>query len=184
MNNPSSSTLSSNANWGPLKIAGLYLLIGGLWILFSDQLAPDHKISTPDRISYIKAGDISVTAFLLYWFIRQHMRRYAAARNNAPDHRCAPGPHFICNADQRYQFTNKAYEEWFGHGHRKTPGEMLGEGLQDNFRLLRALRGNVTYETEMRMGRQTRFVNATYVPDRGKWTDQGFLCIGTGYHRT
>ena len=39
MNNHSSSTLSSKVNWGPLKIVGLYLLIGGLWILFSDRLA-------------------------------------------------------------------------------------------------------------------------------------------------
>jgi PAS domain S-box-containing protein len=64
---------SAPQNRDAIKIAGLYLLLGSLWILFSDQLA---LLLTRDpallsRISLFKGwGFIIVTALLLYWLIR------------------------------------------------------------------------------------------------------------------
>lgn len=70
-----------------IKIAGLYLLLGSLWILFSDQLL---LLLTRDpalfsRISLFKGwGYIIVTALLLYWLIR---RRNAGLRESEARYR-------------------------------------------------------------------------------------------------
>ncbi|NJN97581.1 MAG: PAS domain S-box protein [Anaerolineales bacterium] len=75
MNDRSLSSESAPQNWDALKIAGLYLLTGSLWILFSDQLA---LMLTRDpvllnRISLFKGwGYIVVTALLLYWLIQRY----------------------------------------------------------------------------------------------------------------
>ena len=118
MKNHSPSTASSNRNWGPFKFAGLYLLIGGLWILFSDQLAAqitsDPVLLT--RISLYKGwGYVLVTALLLYWLIRRFTTALRAGEEQL---------HLITDAlpalisyvdvDKRYQSSNTAYEDWFG----------------------------------------------------------------------
>jgi PAS domain S-box-containing protein len=67
-------------NWkrGPIKIAGIYLLAGVLWILFSDiiaaAIAPDQATLTKINI-YKGGGFIVVTAGLLYWLIRRYASR-------------------------------------------------------------------------------------------------------------
>jgi PAS domain S-box-containing protein len=176
MNNDSSSTLSSRVNWGPLKIAGLYRLIGGLWILFSDRLAAqitsDPALLT--KISLYKCwGYVSVTALLLYWLIR---RQNTALRGGEEQLRlitdALPALISYVDADKRYQFNNQDYEDWFGHkAQGKYLEEVLGNaayqtisGYVDN-----VLKGEtVTYETEIPYkDGGTRFVNAMYVPDRG-----------------
>lgn len=187
MNNPSSSTLSSNANWGPLKIAGLYLLIGGLWILFSDRLAAqitsDPVLLT--RISLYKGwGFVSVTAFLLYWLIRQHTQ---ALRGSEKQMRlitdALPALISYVDADQRYQFSNKAYEEWFGHeAQGKHLEEVLGTAAYKTISgyVDRVLMGEfVTYETEIPYkDGGARFVNAAYIPDgRGNGQVKGFFAL-------
>src|SRR6266508_2172792 len=119
MNNPSSSTLSSKANWVPLKIAGLYLLIGGLWILFSDELAAQIT-SDPAllaKISLYKGwGFIFVTALLLYGLIRRHTSTLRGGEEQLHLITDAlPALISYVDSDKRYRFSNKAYEEWFGH---------------------------------------------------------------------
>lgn len=63
---------------GAIKIAGLYLLIGFLWILFSDQLV-DLLVSDQDlyhQISVYKGwGYVLVTGILLYFLIKNHTDR-------------------------------------------------------------------------------------------------------------
>ena len=176
MDTHSSSTLSSKVNWGPLKIAGLYVLIGGLWILFSDRLAAqitsDPVLLT--KISLYKCwGYVFVTALLLYWLIR---RQNTALRGGEEQLRLItdafPALISYVDADKRYQFNNKAYKDWFGHeAQGKHLEEVLGNvayqtisGYVDN-----VLKGEtVMYETEIPYkDGGTRFVNATYVPDRG-----------------
>jgi PAS domain S-box-containing protein len=187
MNNPSSATLASNVNWGPLKIAGLYLLIGGLWILFSDRLAA--RITTDPalltRISLYKGwGFIFVTAFLLYWLIRQDTDALSSSEKQMRLITDAlPALISYVDSDRCYQFSNKAYEEWFGHeAHGKHLEEMLGmtayktiSGYVD-----RVLAGEfVTYETELpyKDGGE-RFVNATYIPDgHGNGQVKGFFAL-------
>ena len=65
------------ANWkrGPLKITGIYLLSGVLWIIFSDIVAAmiSSDEATLTKISIYKGwGYIIVTASILYWLIRRY----------------------------------------------------------------------------------------------------------------
>lgn len=74
MNNRAFASIATVRNWGAFKIAGLYLLIGSLWILFSDQVvaAITTDPATLTRLSMIKGwGYIIVTALLLYWLIQR-----------------------------------------------------------------------------------------------------------------
>ncbi|MFN8383620.1 MAG: PAS domain S-box protein [Anaerolineales bacterium] len=64
--------------WGAIKIVGLYLLIGFLWILFSDSLVaflvPDADLIK--QISIYKGwGYVLVTGLLLYFLIKDHTDR-------------------------------------------------------------------------------------------------------------
>jgi PAS domain S-box-containing protein len=176
MSNHSSSTLSSKVNRGPLKIAGLYLLIGGLWILFSDRLAAQI---TSDQVLLSKIclyqgwGFVFVTALLLYWLIR---RQNTALRGGEEQLRlitdALPALISYVDADKRYQFSNQAYEDWFGHEVQgKHLEEVLGNAAYQTISgyVDSVLKGEtVKYETEIPYkDGGTRFVNATYVPDRG-----------------
>ena len=159
---------------GPLKIAGLYLLIGSLWILFSDKLAA--RIATDQAmfttISIYKGwGYVLVTAALLYWLI---LRDTAATRRSEEQLRLVTDalPVLISYVDaaRRYQFANQAYEEWFGH---KPLGKHLEEALGTlayktiSGYIDKVLAGEtVSYETEIPYkDGGARFVNAMYVPD-------------------
>jgi PAS domain S-box-containing protein len=176
MNNHLLSTVSSDRNSGPLKIAGLYLLIGGLWILFSDQLAA--KITSDPvlltRISLYKGwGYILVTAFLLHLLIR---RQNVALRGGEEQLRlitdALPALISYVGADRRYRFSNQAYEEWFGYeAQGKHIEAVLGTAAYKTISgyVDKVLAGEfVTYETEIPYkDGGARFVNATYVPDKG-----------------
>jgi PAS domain S-box-containing protein len=70
--------LIGRLDWGAIQIAALYLLLGGLWILFSDQaaarIAVNEKMFT--AISLYKGwGYVLVTALLLYWLVQRYTRR-------------------------------------------------------------------------------------------------------------
>src|SRR5215211_4073241 len=83
MNKQRSPYLWSNFNWGALQIAGLYLLIGALWILFSDKVAANFA-SNEDMLATISLykgwGYVLVTALLLYWLIRRHTAGLGASK--------------------------------------------------------------------------------------------------------
>ena len=72
------STKTTTPVWGAIKIVGLYLLIGFLWILFSDQLV-DLLVSDQavyHQISIYKGwGYVLVTGILLYFLIKNHTDR-------------------------------------------------------------------------------------------------------------
>ncbi|HSL44773.1 MAG TPA: PAS domain S-box protein [Anaerolineales bacterium] len=72
-------------SWGAIQIAGLYTLIGGLWILFSDRIAAQIALSEEmlTTISLYKGwGYILVTAFMLYWLIQRHARRLTQSEDS------------------------------------------------------------------------------------------------------
>jgi PAS domain S-box-containing protein len=80
------------------------------------------------------------------------------------------------DSEQRYQFSNKTYEEWFGHTSSELTGQhirnLLGEPAYQAIRgyVERALSGKkVSFESELpyKWG-GTRYVTATYVPDFGE----------------
>ncbi|MEW5830584.1 MAG: PAS domain S-box protein, partial [Chloroflexota bacterium] len=79
-----------NPNWnkpdrGGLLIAGLYLLLGGLWILFSDRLAAlltaNHEVYM--LLSTLKGwGYVLVTGVLLYFLIQRNNRALRRANRD------------------------------------------------------------------------------------------------------
>jgi PAS domain S-box-containing protein len=76
MNDPEISRQIDPKNRAAFKIASIYLVIGSLWILLSDQLA---ALITTDRaaltqLSMIKGwGYVFITAALLYWLVRREI---------------------------------------------------------------------------------------------------------------
>jgi PAS domain S-box-containing protein len=162
--------------WGPLKIAAVYLLIGAVWILFSDRLAAkmalDQQMLTTISI-YKGWGYILVTAVMLYWLIHRHSTRLRMSEERLRTLTDAlPALISYVDRDRRYRFNNRAYEEWFGH---KVDGRQMEEVAgTDAYQKVspyidKALKGErVSYETELTLkdaGR--RFVSASYVPDQG-----------------
>jgi PAS domain S-box-containing protein len=170
---------SVDRHWSALKIAGLYLLAGGLWILFSDQLAA-AVASGPamlTRLSMLKGwGYIVVTALLLYWLIRRHT---AALRKGEEQLRqvtdAMPALISYVDSDQHYRFNNRAYEEWFGHSRAEVQGKHLEQVLGTaayqaiSRHVEAALNGQlVTYEAEVPYkDGGMRFIQAAYIPDIG-----------------
>jgi signal transduction histidine kinase/ActR/RegA family two-component response regulator len=78
MNQRLRRAFSSVRSWGALRISGLYLLAGGLWILFSDRLVA-VAVRDPDvrtLLGVLKGwAYIAVTALLLYLMISRHVAR-------------------------------------------------------------------------------------------------------------
>ncbi len=61
--------------WGPIRIAGIYLVLGIIWILFSDQIAAKlaPNPATLTQISIYKGwGYVIVTALLLHLLVRRY----------------------------------------------------------------------------------------------------------------
>ena len=165
----------NSSNLGSLKIAGLYLLIGALWILFSDvvveRTVPDP--STLTTISIYKGwGFIVVTAILLYWLIQHH-----TAELREDDERL----HLITDAipalisymdlNRSYRFSNRAFEDWFGsRADGKNMDEFLGQAVYQTIAgyVDEAMSGKrVHYQAEIPYSNGARFVDATYIPDTG-----------------
>ncbi len=78
--------VSTQRRRGTFKIVAVYVLISGLWIIFSDQvaalIAPDPQ--TLLTINTLKGwGYTMVTALLLYWLIRRHTIQLLSARGQS-----------------------------------------------------------------------------------------------------
>src|SRR5215211_2932521 len=75
MNKRPFSPLSTALKWRPLEIAGVYLIVGLLWISFSDQVAARLALNE-DMFAVLSLykgwGYVLLTAFLLYWLIQRH----------------------------------------------------------------------------------------------------------------
>ena len=160
--------------WGPIRIAGIYLTLGVLWILFSDQLAtqiaPDEDVFA--RISTYKGwGFVVVTALLLFSLIRRHTAMLMEnERQLSLVTDALPALISYVDSDRRYRFNNKAYRNWFG---KEATGrhieEVLGAKAYQTIsrHVEQALAGQfVKYETMIpyKNGGE-RYVNASYVPD-------------------
>ena len=165
-----------NGGEAALRIAGLYLLVGVLWILFSDQVVAtitrDPALLT--QISMYKGwGFIIVTALILYLLIRGHSRALQQSEQRLLTLTNAlPVLISYVGTDKRYLFANQEYEEWFGH--QPAGREVIDVVGKTAYQQLEpyidaALQGNrVSYETRVDLQNAgTRFINATYVPDHG-----------------
>jgi PAS domain S-box-containing protein len=174
-------------NPGSLQISAIYLLIGALWILFSDKLA-QRIAPTPEALTQISIykgwGFIVVTTVMLYWLIQQHT---AAITESEEKLRLVtdamPALISYLDSDRRYQFSNQAYEEWFSD---KVDGRKMDDVVGATaYRSISkyvdaALRGEmVHYQMEVPyQDGSVRFVDATYVPDKSKdGTVRGFYAL-------
>jgi len=172
-----SSSVPSSQNWGPLRIAGIYVLVGSLWILFSDKaaskIAPDEITLTTISI-YKGWGYVVVTSLILYWMIQ----RYTLALQRSKDQLqlvidALPVLISYVDSDKRYKLNNKAYENWFGHPQTDIYGKHIEDVLGASaYQVISnhvdlALAGKATtYEAEIPyQNGGPRFVIATYVPD-------------------
>jgi PAS domain S-box-containing protein len=174
MNKRPLSALSSTLRWGALEIAGIYLIVGITWILFSDRMAARVALNEGmlATISLYKGwAYVLVTALLLYWLIQRHTTRLRASEMRLQQVIDAlPALISYVDKDRRYQLANEAYEEWFGEEPQgKHMDEMLGQIAYQKISKYvdKVLKGETTYyETEIpyRDGGE-RYVNATYVPD-------------------
>jgi PAS domain S-box-containing protein len=118
-------------DFSALTIAGLYLLIGGLWILFSDQLAavlfrdPGMLIT----VSTLKGwGYVVVTGFFLYALVRH---RTAALRASQARYRylLAMSPDGTAvHQDGRIVFINPAGAKMLGAAE---PGDVIGKPITE-----------------------------------------------------
>lgn len=73
----------SKEKLSPLKIAAIYAVAGGLWILFSDRLLASliENIQLLTRFQTYKGwGFVAVTALLIYWLIKRYV---SEIRNSA-----------------------------------------------------------------------------------------------------
>ena len=175
MNRYKAPVFLNSSRSGSLRIAVIYLLIGILWILLTDRAVEQITLdpATLTTISIYKGwGFILVTAMILYWLIQRHTAELGENESRlrlVTD--AMPALISYVDSDLRYRFNNQAYEEWFGN---KADGKKINEVLgTDAYRKIaryvdEALRGRlVTYQTEIPyLGKGTRFVEATYVPDR------------------
>jgi PAS domain S-box-containing protein len=158
-----------------LQIAGIYLILGILWILFSDQIAA--RISSSEEtlaiISLYKGWVyVLVTALLLYGLLlRQTTRLHAGEMQLQRVLDALPALVSYIDKDQRYRFTNRAYQDWF-------EGETLGKHIREVVGVPayqsalpyveKVLSGEtVRYETAMLLPAGERSISAIYVPDIG-----------------
>jgi len=89
------------------------------------------------------------------------------------------------DSEQRYQFNNKAYEEWFGVSRSEFRGrhvkEVLGASTYEAIRgyVQQALAGRpVSFETTLLLGGQERHVLANYIPHVGQQGEtQGYFAL-------
>jgi len=158
-----------------MKIAGIYLLVGALWILFSDmvveRIAPNPSALTTISI-YKGWGFIIVTALLLYWLIQRH-----TAELREDDERlhlitdAIPALISYLDSNRIYRFSNRAFEDWFGsRADGKNMDEFLGQAVYQTVAgyVDEVMRGKrVHYQAEIPYSNGARFVDATYIPDRG-----------------
>ena len=91
------------------------------------------------------------------------------------------------DSEQRYQFNNKTYEEWFGRSRAELKGrhikEVLGEPAYEAIRghVEGALSGQaVSYESTLSLGGKERHVLANYVPHVGERGEtKGYFALVT-----
>src|SRR5690349_3127621 len=172
--------------WGALENCGVYLIIGSLLILFSDEIAARFASSeeTLATISIYKGwGFVLITGFLLYWLIQRHTGALRTSEMQLQSVIDAM-PAFIAyvDKDRYYRLTNHAYKEQF----QDTPvgkhiEEVIGEQAYESISkyVEKVLDGEVTsYEMTIPIQGQEIFLSTTYIPDTDvDGRTQGFFVL-------
>jgi len=128
--------LAARLSGAPLKIAAIYFLVGGLWILFSDQLLPlmFSDQATITRLSIYKGwAYVAVTALLIHYLVDRALGQARAAqeelRGSEAQYRLIvdTANEGVWRLDQelRTAFVNRKMAGMLGYA----PEEMLGQPL-------------------------------------------------------
>ncbi|MBK9925122.1 MAG: PAS domain S-box protein [Anaerolineales bacterium] len=136
---PTSILISTNLN-GAIRITGIYLTAGILWILFSDRLVA-KTITNPillTEVSIYKGwGYVLITALFLYWMIQSHGNevskvnfKFHEAENKYQEflEQASDGV-FVSNVNGQITFANKQASKLTGY----STVELLDMTLQDLF---------------------------------------------------
>jgi PAS domain S-box-containing protein len=158
-----------------IQIAGVYLLFGCAWILFTDRMAASLA-SNPETLATINLYKgwvfVLLTALLLYWLIHRHtVRVHTSERRLQQVIDALPALIAYVDKARRYRLTNRAFTEWFGIDARGKPmEEVLGVTSYEQIAKYvdQVLQGEPTSHDSMISHRDgsTRYVHATYVPER------------------
>lgn len=132
------SSVVSSRSWGAFEIALVYLLIGGLWILFSDEVAarfaPNQATFIEIRV-YSDWGYILATALLLYWTIKRYSLSMSKAEQTLSESeksyqellQQASDGIFIADAQGNYTLVNEEACKLVGY----TKAELLSMNLRE-----------------------------------------------------
>jgi PAS domain S-box-containing protein len=177
MNTSRFPAILKSSNLGAIRITGIYLLTGALWILFSDlvvqRIATDPEMQMTISI-YKGWGYVVVTSIMLYWLIQRHTEVVREDENKlrlVTD--AMPALISYIDSNRIFRFSNQAYEEWFGQkAVGKTLEEVLGSSAYEKIAgyVQEVLSGRVVhYQTELpyQYG-GARFIEASYIPDMEK----------------
>ena len=165
------------SNRGAFRIAGIYLVVAGLWILFGDRLAQVAATSPAEYRTLATAIDwcfALVTGFLLFWLIRQET---AAIQERESQIRLIADsvPVMIASIDSErsYRFFNRAYRDLYAIPPARVGGKCLEEVLSAE-----ADPHHAGYIDQVLAGREVsfdqsivdpkgekRFFSVSYIPD-------------------
>ncbi len=127
MNIPPKFSFWERQDRGGLMIAGFYILVGGLWILFSDRLAAFITESREEfmYLSLYKGwGYVLVTGVMLYLLIQHNhhkLRRSEARFHSAFDNMLESAQ--ILDHEWRYVYLNETAERY----NRRSKHELMGK---------------------------------------------------------
>lgn len=117
----------------PMRIAILYAVLGGLWILFSDKvlMVIVENSETFTRISIIKGwAYVAVTAGLLFWLVRRYAEAYREKeRLTANVFERITDAFAALDRDWRYTYVNRKAGEIFN----RRPGDLIGKHIWTEF---------------------------------------------------
>jgi PAS domain S-box-containing protein len=142
---------SSKGSHGILSIIGIYVLVGGLWIMFSDKLLLD-VVKDPEVLTWMQTLKgwffILVTAGMLYLLIQHNMKslRHSkeALRESEERYRSVTGDvldtsavgMFILDSNFRVVWVNKALERYFGLQRKTTIGRDKRQLIREEIKYL------------------------------------------------
>ncbi len=157
----------------PLGLSLLYALAGGLWILFSDQIARS-LISDPDMLTLVQTykgwAFVLGSAAVLFFALRKEIKSRAAAEEKYKDtiENAVDGV-FQSTIEGRYSAVNPAMAALYGYD---SPEEMIGSIKDIASQIYVSLEIHSQFiETLLKNGEVERFEAQNYRKDGGTiWT--------------